>query len=77
MNKKSTKILSDKSAAAIKAELAKYSETFNIKETQKIVEGVVKKVTEDALKEWINTNIDKVVKQSIKEKLESIAKKKL
>ena len=77
MNKKSTKILSDKSAAAIKAELAKYSETFNVKETQKIVEEVVKKVTEDTLKEWINTNIDKVVKQSIKEKLESIAKKKL
>lgn len=77
MNKKSTKILSDKSAAAIKAELAKYSETFNIKETQKIVEEVVKKVTEDALKEWINTNIDKVVKQSIKEELENIAKKKL
>lgn len=77
MNKKSTKILSDKSAAAIKAELAKYSETFNVKETQKIVEEVVKKVTKDALKEWINTNIDKVVKQSIKEKLESIAKKKL
>ena len=77
MNKKSTKILSDKSAAAIKAELAKYSETFNVKETQKIVEEVVKKVTEDALKEWINANIDKVVKQSIKEKLESIAKKKL
>ena len=42
-----------------------------------IVEEVVKKVTEDALKEWINANIDKVVKQSIKEKLESIAKKKL
>jgi len=77
MNKKSTKILSDKSAAAIKAELAKYSETFNVKETQKIVREIVKKVTEDALKEWINTNIDKVVKQSIKEKLESIAKKKL
>jgi len=77
MNKKSTKILSDKSAAAIKAELAKYSETFNVKETQKIVREIVKKVTEDALKEWINTNIDKVVKQSIKEKLENIAKKKL
>ena len=77
MNKKSTKILSDKSAAAIKAELAKYSETFNVKETQKIVEEVVKKVTKDALKEWINANIDKVVKQSIKEELENIAKKKL
>ena len=77
MNKKSTKILSDKSAAAIKAELAKYSETFNVKETQKIVEEVVKKVTEDALKEWINANIDRVVKQSIKEELENIAKKKL
>ena len=77
MNKKTTKILSNKSAAAIKAELAKYSETFNVKETQKIVEEVVKKVTEDALKEWINANIDKVVKQSIKEKLENIAKKKL
>ena len=77
MNKKTTKILSNKSAAAIKAELAKYSETFNVKETQKIVEEVVKKVTEDALREWINANIDKVVKQSIKEELENIAKKKL
>ena len=77
MNKKTTKILSNKSAAAIKAELAKYSETFNVKETQKIFEEVVKKATEDALKKWINANIDKVVKQSIKEELENIAKKKL
>ena len=47
MKKKSTNILSNKSAAAIKAELAKYSETFNVKETQKLVEEVVKKVTEE------------------------------
>ena len=37
MKKKSTNILSNKSAAAIKAELAKYSETFNVKDTQKLV----------------------------------------
>jgi len=77
MKKKSTKILTNKSAAAIKAELAKYSEIFNVKETQKIVEDVVLKVTEDLLKEWINANIDKVVKKSVKEELNNIAKKKL
>ena len=77
MKKKSTNILSNKSAAAIKAELAKYSETFNVKETQKIVNEVVKKVTNDLLKEWINANIDEVVKKSVKEELNNIAKKKL
>jgi cell pole-organizing protein PopZ len=77
MNKKSEKIVSNKSAAAIKAELSKYSEIFNVKETQKIVEEVVKKVTESLLKDWINANIDKVVKQSIKEELKNIAKKKI
>ena len=77
MKNKSTKILSNKSAAAIKAELKKYSDTFNVKETQKIVEEAVTKVTEDLLKEWINGNIDKVVKKAIKEELQSIAKKKL
>ena len=41
MKNKSTKILSNKSAAAIKAELKKYSDTFNVKETQKIIEEVV------------------------------------
>ena len=77
MKNKSTKILSNKSAAAIKTELKKYSDTFNVKETQKIVEEAVTKVTEDLLKEWINGNIDKVVKKAIKEELQSIAKKKL
>ena len=77
MKKKSTNILSNKSAAAIKAEWAKYSETFNVKETQKLVVEVVKKVPEDLLKEWINANIDEVVKKSVKEELNNIAKKKL
>ena len=36
-----------------------------------------KKVTEDLLKEWINANIDEVVKKSVKEELNNIAKKKL
>ena len=67
MNKKTTKILSNKSAAAIKAELAKYTETFNVKETQKIVEQVVKKVTENLLKDWIKNNIDQIVKEAEKE----------
>ena len=77
MKKKSTNILSNKSAAAIKAELAKYSETFNVKETQKLVEEVVKKVTEDLLKEWINANIDEVVKKSVKEELNKYSLEKI
>lgn len=77
MKNKSTEMLSNKTAAAIKAELKKYSDTFNVKETKKIVEEAVTKVTEDLIKEWINNNIDKVVKDVIKEELQNIAKKKL
>jgi cell pole-organizing protein PopZ len=77
MKKKTSKILSKESAAAVKAELVKFSETLNVKETQKIVEEVVENVTQELLQEWINSNIDQVVKKSIKEELNNIAKKKL
>ena len=76
MKKKSTNILSKESAEAVKAEFAKYSDTFDVKETQKIVEEAVKSVTKELLHEWLKSNIDKVVKQSVKTELNNIAKKK-
>ena len=76
MKKQSKEILSKETAIALKAELSKYSDTFNTEETQKLVQEVVASVSENVLKEWLNTNMDRVVKKAIKEKLENIAKKK-
>ena len=76
MKKQSKEILSKKTAIALKAELSKYADTFNIEETQELVQEVVTGLTENALKEWLNTNIDRVVKKSVKEELAKIVKKK-
>ena len=67
MKKQSKEILSNKTATALKAELSKYSDIFNVKETQELVQEVVSSVTEKTLTDWINTNMDSVVKKSVKE----------
>ena len=76
MKKQSKEILSKKTTILLKAELSKYADTFNITETQELVQEVVADVTENALKEWLNTNMDRVVKKSVKEELAKIVKKK-
>ena len=75
MKKQSKEILSNKTATAL-AELSKYSDIFNVKETQELVQEVVSSVTEKTLTDWINTNMDSVVKKSVKEELAKIAKNK-
>ncbi|HIG08817.1 MAG TPA: DUF2497 domain-containing protein [Alphaproteobacteria bacterium] len=76
MNKKSKEILSKDTAIALKAEISKYSDTFDVSETQKLIEETVNIVTENLLKEWLNVNMNKVVKNAIKEELANLAKKK-
>ena len=76
MKKQSKEILSKKTAIELKAELSKYSDTFNVAETQKIVHEVVTDVVENTLKEWLNANMVRVVKESVKEELAKIVKKK-
>ena len=76
MKKQSKEILSKKTAIALKAEFSKYADTFNIAETQELVQEVVTDLTETALKEWLNNNIDRVVKKSVKEELAKIVIKK-
>ena len=76
MKKQSKEMLSMKTATALKAELSKYSDIFNVKETQELVQEVVSSVTEKTLTDWINTNMDSVVKKSVKEELAKIAKNK-
>ena len=77
MKKQSKEILSKETAIALKAELSKYSDTFNVEETQELVQEVVANVAESSLKEWLDTNMDSVLKKAINEKLASIAKKKI
>ena len=76
MKKKSKEILSKDTAIALKAEISKYSDTFDVSETQKLIEETVNVVTENLLKEWLNVNMNKVVKSAIKEELANLAKKK-
>jgi cell pole-organizing protein PopZ len=77
MKKQSKEILSKKTAIALKAEFSKYVDTFNVVETQELVQEVVTEVTENALKDWLNANMDRVVKKSVKEELAKIVKKKI
>ena len=77
MKKQSKEILSKKTTILLKAELSKYADTFNITETQELVQEVVTEVTENALKDWLNANMDRVVKKSVKEELAKIVKKNL
>lgn len=76
MNKKSKEILSKDTAIALKAEISKYSDTFDVSETQKLIEETVNIVTENLLKEWLNVNMNKVVKNAVKEELANLANKK-
>ena len=76
MKKQSKEILSKKTATALKAELSKYYDIFNVTETQELVQEVVSSVTEKTLTDWINTNMDRVVKKSVKEELAKIAQNK-
>ena len=76
MNKKSKEILSKDTAIALKAEISKYSDTFDVSETQKLIEETVNIVTENLLREWLNVNMNKVVKNAVKEELANLAKKK-
>ena len=76
MKKKPKEILSKKTAIALKAELSKYSDIFNVTETQELVQEVVSSVTEKTLTDWINANMDRVVKKSVKEELAKIAQNK-
>ena len=76
MNKKSKEILSKDTTIALKAEISKYSDIFDVSETQKLIEETVNIVTENLLKEWLNVNMNKVVKNAIKEELANLAKKK-
>ena len=75
MNKKSKEILSKDTAIALKAEISKYSDIFDVSETQKLIEETVNIVTENLLKEWLNVNMNKVVKNAVKEELANLAKK--
>ena len=77
MKKQSKEILSQKTAIALKAELSKYADNFDVVETQELVQEVVTDLTEKALKEWLNNNINRVVKKSVKEELDQIVKKKI
>ena len=68
-------ILSKETAISLKAEIKKYSDTFNVKETQKYIKEVVTEVSNNFIKLWLDKNISEVVKEAVKEELENIAKK--
>ena len=62
MKKQSKKILSKETAIALKAELSKYSDTFNVSETHELVQEVVESVAENVLKDlkpYLPVNIKK------------------
>ena len=75
MQKNPNNILSKETAISLKAEIKKYSDTFNVKETQKYIKEVVTEVSNNFIKLWLDKNISEVVKEAVKEELENIAKK--
>ena len=77
MSNKTNNVLSKEAAVALKAEITKYSDTFNVDETQKLIKEAVSEISEDILKKWLNDNINKVVREVIKEELNNIVKKEM
>ena len=75
MQKNPNNILSKETAISLKAEIKKYSDTFNVRETQKYIKEVVTEVSNNFIKLWLDKNISEVVKDAVKEELENIAKK--
>ena len=76
-SKNNKEVLSNETAKAVKSELAKYSEIFKVRDTQKIVREVVNEVVNEVLKNWLNKNMDKVLKEVIREELDKTVKKQL
>ena len=70
-------ILTKETAVAVKAELAKYADTFDVEETQKLVKEIVSNTVNEILNKWLNKNIDRVLKEVLREELEKTVKRQL
>ena len=57
MQKNPNNILSKETAISLKAEIKKYSDTFNVRETQKYIKEVVTEVSNNFIKLWLDKNI--------------------
>jgi len=77
MSKKTNNVLSKETAVALKAEITKYSDTFKVEETQKLIKETVSEISKDILKKWLNDNMNKVVRETIKQELDNIVKKEM
>ena len=77
MAKNNKEILTKETAVAVKAELAKYADTFDVEETQKLVKEIVSNTVNEILNKWLNKNIDRVLKEVLREELEKIVKRQL
>ena len=77
MSKKTNNVLSKETAVALKAEITKYSDTFKVDETQKLIKETVSEISKDILKKWLNDNMNKVVRETIKQELDNIVKKEM
>ena len=77
MVNKTKEILSIETATAVKAELAKYVDTFKVEDTQKIVKEVVIELANELLKDWLEKNMDKVLREVIREELDKTVKRQL
>ena len=77
MVKNNKEILSKETAVAVKAELAKYADTYDVEETQKLVKEIVSETVNEILNKWLNKNIDRVLKEVLREELEKTVKRQL
>ncbi len=77
MAKNNKEILTKETAIAVKAELAKYADTYNVEETQKLVKEIVSNTVNELLNKWLNKNMDRVLKEVLREELEKTVKRQL
>ena len=77
MAKNNKEILTKETAVAVKAELAKYADTYDVEETQKFVTEILSNTVNEILNKWLNKNIDRVLKEVLREELEKIVKRQL
>jgi len=77
MAKNNKEILTKETAIAVKAELAKYADTYDVEETQKLVKEIVTNTVNEILNKWLNKNIDRLLKEVLREELEKTVKRQL
>ena len=69
-----TGLISDDVALAVRAELMRYSDVFDIDDTKDIIYRSVTNATREMVREWLDQNLASIAKEVINEALDKLSK---